>query len=67
MTQQFVAMFSDITSMKEKEQELKQVAHFDLLTGLPNRVLLEDRLRQAMAQAHRLRSIVAVAYFDLDD
>lgn len=66
-TKQYVAMFSDITSMKEKEQQLKQVAHFDLLTGLPNRVLLEDRLRQAMAQAHRLRSIVAVAYFDLDD
>lgn len=66
-TQQYVAMFSDITSMKEKEQQLKQVAHYDLLTGLPNRALLEDRLRQAMAQAHRLGQMVAVAALDLDN
>jgi diguanylate cyclase (GGDEF)-like protein/PAS domain S-box-containing protein len=66
-TQQYVAMFSDITPIKEKERQLSHVAHFDLLTGLPNRVLLADRLRQAMARAHRLGHMVAVANLDLDN
>jgi diguanylate cyclase (GGDEF)-like protein/PAS domain S-box-containing protein len=64
---QFVALFSDITLQKEREQQLLRVAHYDLLTGLPNRVLLADRLRQAMAQAHRGGWQVAVACLDLDD
>jgi len=42
------------------------MAHYDALTGLPNRVLFADRLRQAMAQAHRSKRLLAVAYFDLD-
>jgi GGDEF domain-containing protein len=66
-TKQYVAMFSDLTPIKETERQLKHVAHFDLLTGLPNRTLLADRLRQAMAQSHRLGCIVAIAYLDLDD
>ena len=66
-TKQYVAMFSDLTPIKETERQLKHIAHFDLLTGLPNRTLLADRLRQAMAQSHRLGSIVAIAYLDLDD
>ena len=66
-TKQYVAMFSDLTPIKETEKQLKHIAHFDLLTGLPNRTLLADRLRQAMAQRHRLGSIIALAYFDLDD
>jgi diguanylate cyclase (GGDEF)-like protein/PAS domain S-box-containing protein len=66
-TKQYVAMFSDITSIKEKERQLRHVAHFDLLTGLPNRVLLADRLRQGMAQSHRLGHMLAVAFLDLDN
>ncbi len=66
-TKQYVAMFSDLTPIKETEKQLKHIAHFDLLTGLPNRTLLADRLRQAMAQCHRLGRIVALAYLDLDD
>jgi diguanylate cyclase (GGDEF)-like protein/PAS domain S-box-containing protein len=66
-TKQYVAMFSDITSIKEKERQLRHVAHFDLLTGLPNRVLLADRLGQAIAQARRLGHLLAVAYLDLDN
>jgi len=65
-TQQYVGLFSDITTIKEKERQLKHSAHYDLLTGLPNRVLLTDRLRQAMTQAHRLGLLVAVANLDLD-
>ena len=66
-TQQYVAMFSDITSIKEQERQLEHIAHYDLLTGLPNRVLLADRLNQAMAQAHRRNRPVAIVCLDLDN
>jgi diguanylate cyclase (GGDEF)-like protein/PAS domain S-box-containing protein len=62
----YVGLFSDITALKEHERELERVAHFDLLTGLPNRVLLADRLRQSKAQALRQSKRLAVAYLDLD-
>ena len=64
--QQYVALFSDISILKEHERQLEHIAHFDVLTGLPNRVLFADRLRQAMAQAHRQGRLLAVAYLDLD-
>ena len=66
-TQQYVALFSDITSDKEHEQALERVAQYDLLTGLPNRVLLRDRLHQAVVQVDRRGSILAVASLDLDN
>jgi diguanylate cyclase (GGDEF)-like protein/PAS domain S-box-containing protein len=65
-TRQYVALFSDITASKEHEKQLEHIAHYDTLTGLPNRVLLADRLHQAMAQAHRRAQPLAVAYLDLD-
>ena len=65
-TANYVAMFSDISEIKEHEQQLEHIAHFDALTGLPNRALFADRLRQAMAQAHRSKRALAVAHFDLD-
>lgn len=64
--QHYVALFSDITALKEHERELEHIAHFDALTGLPNRVLLADRLHQAKAQALRHGQRLAVAYLDLD-
>jgi diguanylate cyclase (GGDEF)-like protein/PAS domain S-box-containing protein len=66
VTQNYVALFSDITAQKEHEGQLEHIAHFDALTNLPNRVLLADRLHQAMAQAQRRDERVAVAYLDLD-
>jgi diguanylate cyclase (GGDEF)-like protein/PAS domain S-box-containing protein len=66
-TQQYVAMFSDISPMKEQERKLEHIAHHDLLTGLPNRVLVADRLHQAMAQAHRRGRSVAILCLDLDN
>ena len=63
---QYVALFSDITAIKEHEQKLEHIAHYDVLTTLPNRTLLADRLHQAMAQAQRRDSLLAVAYLDLD-
>jgi len=65
-TSHFVALFSDISKIKEHERQLEHIAHFDALTGLPNRVLLADRLHHAMAQSHRRETLLAVAYLDLD-
>ena len=56
----------DITEMKAHQTKLEHIAHFDSLTGLPNRVLLADRLQQGMAQAQRRGTVLAVAYLDLD-
>jgi diguanylate cyclase (GGDEF)-like protein/PAS domain S-box-containing protein len=56
----------DITEREAHQKQLEHIAHFDLLTGLPNRVLLADRLQQALAQAVRRRTLLAVAYLDLD-
>jgi diguanylate cyclase (GGDEF)-like protein/PAS domain S-box-containing protein len=64
--QQYVGLFSDITALKEHEQQLEHIAHYDALTKLPNRVLLADRLHQAMLQAKRHGQPLAVAYLDLD-
>ncbi|OAI17160.1 diguanylate cyclase [Methylomonas lenta] len=64
--QHYVALFSDITSIKEHEQQLEHIAHYDVLTSLPNRVLLADRLSQAMAQAQRRSQRLAVTFLDLD-
>ena len=65
-TRQYVALFTDITLIKEQEQTLRHIAHYDALTDLPNRVLLADRLRQAMGQAQRYGRLLAVAFLDLD-
>jgi diguanylate cyclase (GGDEF)-like protein/PAS domain S-box-containing protein len=62
----YVAVFSDIGRLKAQESQLKQLAYFDALTGLPNRVLLGDRLLQGIAQALRANTLMAVCYLDLD-
>ncbi|MCG7894301.1 MAG: EAL domain-containing protein [Candidatus Thiodiazotropha taylori] len=64
--QRYVALFSDIRAQKEHQSQLEHVAHYDALTGLPNRVLLDDRLRQAMLQASRRDTQLALVYLDLD-
>ncbi|MDQ2819935.1 MAG: EAL domain-containing protein [Pseudomonadota bacterium] len=57
---------SDITERKEAEQRVHHVAQHDALTGLPNRSLLQDRLGQAVALAHRTALPVWVMLIDLD-
>ncbi|MGB9031338.1 MAG: diguanylate cyclase, partial [Acidobacteriaceae bacterium] len=64
--QHYVALFSDVTEAREQERQLERMAQFDALTNLPNRVLLTDRLQQAMAQVHRHGQMLAVACVDLD-
>lgn len=62
----FIGIFSDISQQKAQEQRLQHIAHFDDLTGLPNRVLLADRLHQAMALATRRSCLLALVFMDLD-
>ncbi|RLW67011.1 MAG: hypothetical protein B6D73_00685 [gamma proteobacterium symbiont of Stewartia floridana] len=62
----YVGLFSDITPQKDHLRQLEHMAHFDALTGLPNRLLLTDRLSQAMLQTHRSSQLLAVGYIDLD-
>lgn len=63
----YIGVYTDISSLKAQQQRLEQEAHHDALTGLPNRRLLLDRLRQAIAQSERSRLTLAVAFIDLDD
>ena len=62
----YVALGYDITRLKEHQNELEHIAHYDMLTNLPNRVLLADRLSQAMLQCQRNKNLLAVAFLDLD-
>lgn len=52
--------------LKQHEKELQRIAHYDSLTGVPNRMLLADRMEQAIAQAKREKEILGVCYLDLD-
>lgn len=62
----YVGVFSDVSRLKAHEAELDRLAHFDLLTGIPNRRLLSDRLDQALARARRHGTTLGVCYLDLD-
>ncbi|BBJ00529.1 hypothetical protein FGKAn22_22210 [Ferrigenium kumadai] len=62
----FVAVFADISRLKEQEKQLTQMAYYDALTELPNRVLLADRLAQAISQTRRSGTMLAICYLDLD-
>jgi diguanylate cyclase (GGDEF)-like protein/PAS domain S-box-containing protein len=62
----YIGVFSDISLLKEHEKQLEYIAHYDSLTGVPNRVLLADRMKQAIAQASRDQEMMAVCYLDLD-
>ena len=63
----FVLCFlEDIGERKRAEQHVHFLAHYDALTGLPNRVLLYERLKQELARARRERTRVAALFIDLD-
>lgn len=56
----------DITERKKAQTELYMMAHHDVLTGLPNRILLQDRLQQAMVMSTRMNEHFALLFLDLD-
>jgi len=62
----YVALFSDITVMKKHQSQLEHIVHYDVLTNLPNRVLLADRLYQAITGSRRDYNSLAVIFLDLD-
>lgn len=64
--QYFVGVFSDISQEKQHAADLDRVAHFDALTGLPNRRLLSDRLKQSVARSARTDRASAICFIDLD-
>lgn len=62
----YIAIFADISQRKAAEERIRHMAHHDALTSLPNRMLLQDRLRQALAKARHDHRQVAVMFIDLD-
>ncbi len=66
LTTEYVAIFSDITTRKQAEEEIRTLAFFDALTQLPNRRLLMDRLRLALSVSARSHRLGALLFMDMD-
>jgi len=62
----YIAVASDVTLLREHQQQMEHLAYHDKLTDLPNRVMLADRLQVGMAQASRRKELLGVCYLDLD-
>ncbi|MBI5918280.1 MAG: diguanylate cyclase [Nitrosomonadales bacterium] len=62
----FYCFLRDITKRKLAEEQVRHRAHYDALTGLPNRALFYDRFRQSLATARRRNTHLALMYLDLD-
>lgn len=62
----YSGLFVDISARKEAESEIRTLAYNDELTGLPNRILMQDRLGHALRQARRTRNRIALLFLDLD-
>jgi diguanylate cyclase (GGDEF)-like protein/PAS domain S-box-containing protein len=63
----YIASSTDVSPLKEAQSRLDHLAYHDPLTNLPNRLLLEDRLRHAMEHARRIGKRLALIFLDLDD
>ena len=63
----YVGVFTDITSSKKQLEQLSLMAHYDVLTGLPNRALFTDRFTQAIAHSKRTEHQLAICFLDLDN
>jgi len=63
----YIGLFTDISLIKEQQQSLELLAHYDPLTKLPNRSLFEDRFKQAVARQKRSNKFLAVVFLDLDN
>ncbi|PKO87970.1 MAG: GGDEF domain-containing protein [Betaproteobacteria bacterium HGW-Betaproteobacteria-12] len=65
-TTHYIGIFTDISERKQSEARIHHMAHHDVLTGLPNRLLLEDRVGQAMLKSKRTSRPMALIFIDLD-
>ena len=65
-TIQFISIFSDVTEKKRASEHIQYLAQYDQLTKLPNRMLFNDRLQQAITRAKRAEKIVGLMFLDLD-
>jgi len=65
-TTHYIGVFTDISERKQSEARIHHLAHHDVLTGLPNRMLLEDRVSQAMLKSKRTSRPMALVFIDLD-
>ncbi|WP_024955425.1 sensor domain-containing protein [Sulfurospirillum arcachonense] len=63
----YVGIFQNIQEQKNIEGKLKKMAHYDLLTNLPNRTLFYDRLDKAIQRSDREDSMLSIIFIDLDD
>ncbi|MDF0606578.1 EAL domain-containing protein [Neisseriaceae bacterium TC5R-5] len=63
----YIGLFSDISQIKKSETEMAQLAHYDSLSGLPNRLLFFSRLEHAIQTAKREHQRLAVLFIDLDN
>ena len=63
----FTGIIRDITEMKQQQEKLELMAHYDVLTQLPNRTLFADRFTQAVALSKRNKTLLAICFIDLDD
>ncbi len=61
------SVIQDISARKQAEQQIRKLAYYDALTGLPNRRLFNDRLQQAIATSHRTSRYCALMFLDLDN
>lgn len=61
-----IGIVEDITERREAEERIRHLALHDVLTDLPNRALMEDRLRHAISEAQREETLVALLFLDLD-
>jgi len=64
---QFISIFSDISEKKSSEERIYHLAHYDTITGLPNRIYFQDQLDLALAHGHRQNSTLALLFLDLDN
>jgi len=62
----YIGVSRDISKHKQDEEQIRHLAHYDVLTGLPNRYLLNDRIEQAISQAHREGHPLGLMFLDLD-
>ncbi len=63
----YIALISDVSAIKEFQEQVSFLTHHDPLTGLPNRLLFEARLEHSLQRAHREQDLIAVLYVDLDN